>query len=167
MCDERLKYPPRGAKLAFLREASVAPVDGPCVLWPFANKRGYGDVVVDGVRWQAHAYALTIRSGSEGQRPAGLIACHGPCHQPLCLVHLHWGTYGENARDKLRDGTHHRGTRSGKSKLTDADVLDIASRLKRGETQRPIGRVYGVTGAAISMIARGRSWSWLTGIAQA
>lgn len=49
------------------------------------------------------------------------------------------------------------------SKLTEADVLVIDSRLRAGESVTPIAADYGVCYQTVRDIKLGISWAWLTG----
>lgn len=51
-----------------------------------------------------------------------------------------------------------RGERSGRARLTDADIPVIRARLARGDTHTAIARDYGVSITAISFIKRHRTW---------
>jgi hypothetical protein len=52
-----------------------------------------------------------------------------------------------------------RGERVGASKLTEAKVRDIRTRLAAGESQRSIARMYGVTPPVIRGVQQGTTWA--------
>lgn len=163
----------KGVPIDFLR-ATCKPLVGlpvveiaamPCVLWPYAKQitGDYvrGEIRVDGLRWHAHSLACSI---IHGPAPDGMVACHGPCNEPLCIVHVEWGTRSKNQLDRTRDGTDNRGERHGMHKLVVADVVTICSLLDEGELS--LGQIatrFGVGKVTIHGIKTGRLWSWLTG----
>ena len=51
-----------------------------------------------------------------------------------------------------------RGSRHGRSKLTERDIPRILTRLARGERQRDIAEDYGVSKTAIYFIRKGANW---------
>jgi hypothetical protein len=57
-----------------------------------------------------------------------------------------------------------RGEKSGQARLKNVDVLNICELLKDGLTQEEIAGRYDVDRTTISLIARGKNWSHLTGI---
>ena len=83
--------------------------------------------------------------------------CRGKCANP---DHLEVGTYHQNAMDKVRDGTDNRGEKHWRSQLTETQVLDIRSRV--GQTQRQLGKEFGVSFQTISMICKGGMWKHLS-----
>jgi hypothetical protein len=98
-----------------------------------------------------------------GPCPDGHIVCHGP-GGPLDnrLENISYGTHAKNlGEDKRRDGTMQRGERCGRSKLTEAQVIEIKRRTAAGESRASIARSFGVRPENISHIAVGRTWSWL------
>ncbi len=67
---------------------------------------------------------------------------------------------------KTQSGVPVVGKSRGKRKLTDEQVLNIvASYVPRKVTLKSFAEKYGVSLATISSIVKGRSYSWLTGIA--
>jgi hypothetical protein len=93
-----------------------------------------------------------------GPAPAGLQSRHGDGDpRNNALSNLSWGTALENAADRERHGRTARGDRSGKLKLTDADLAAIRERVARGETQRALAAEYGVTAAYVNDVLRGRT----------
>ena len=81
------------------------------------------------------------------------------------LVNLEWGTQKQNMEDMVRNGRHTpcRGERSGKAKLTDADVLAIRAEAARGRTITSLGEEFSISGHSISMIVTGRHWAHVGG----
>lgn len=69
------------------------------------------------------------------------------------VENLRWGTSGVNRADAVRNGIRDGGS------LSEADVVEIRTRLTSGESQRTIATDYGVDQSNISHIARGRIWA--------
>jgi hypothetical protein len=56
-----------------------------------------------------HAVHRLVLEAFVGPCPPGQETCHGPGGSTdNRLVNLRWGTYSENAYDRVRDGTHHQ-----------------------------------------------------------
>lgn len=134
-----------------------------CWEWPFGmDGKGYGAIHVNGQQTRACRFAREL----DGRPIApGMLARH-TCDNRSCVNpdHIIDGTYLDNSRDAVERGRVARGSRQHRARLTEADVPVIVERLRAGERHRVIGASYGVTESAITSIARGRSWSWLTGI---
>jgi len=102
-----------------------------------------------------------------------LEAFVGPCppgHQSLHanddgfdnrLDNLRWGTFAENCEDMKRNGKR-KGSRNGRSKLTEAQVLEIRSRYAadpfRGH-QSQLAAEFGVSSTLIGFIIRNKNWT--------
>jgi hypothetical protein len=99
-----------------------------------------------------------------GPRPAGMHACHnnGIPHDNR-LENLRYDTPAGNSADQKRHGTAAMGSRHGVSKLSEANVIDIDYRLRRGDELSDIAKFYGVCANTILYIALGRTWRHLTG----
>jgi predicted XRE-type DNA-binding protein len=64
--------------------------------------------------------------------------------------------------DKLIHGTVARGGRIKQAKLTEAQVREIRTLIKKGGlTQEAIGARFGVRQGTVNNIARGKNWAWL------
>lgn len=135
-----------------------AAQDGPCVLWPFKTNRGYGRVQINGKRMTAHHYALTLRGGPA---PDGADAAHGPCHNPLCIIHVSWKTHAENMADMHRDHSVARGQRHGSAKLNEDAVREIRRLGDLGVSTRNIAQRFMVSTRLVNMIKARSSWAWL------
>ena len=147
--------PSRTAQLAFV-ESVVSSPPGECVIWPFSKTaQGYGEVRREGRRWLAHRLTLALHSGGE---PKGMRACHGPCHNRLCVnpTHLSWQTGKQNSMDRDRDGTMFRGERSFSARLTEADVRKIRA---SNESSHRLSEIFPMAASTIRQIRSGRSWA--------
>ncbi len=146
-------------RLEFFNEAMKLETDD-CIIFSFGTER-YGMMYMNDRQYRASVLACTH---GHGEKPAGAHAIHGPCNNPRCINprHLHWGTHGENMRDRRRDDTDNRGTRNGHNKLSEDDVHEIREALARGGiTQTALGLRYGVSRKTISNIALNIRWAWL------
>jgi hypothetical protein len=74
--------------------------------------------------------------------------------------HLRWDTPKGNQADRLKHGTHNRGERQPRAKLTEHDVRWIRSVIGT-RPQREIAQMFGVHPCVISEIKIGRKWAWL------
>lgn len=128
-----------------------------CVIWPHHVVSGYGIVSFNGKPTPAHRAALILFTG---QNPAEMHACHGACHNRLCINprHLSWQTPKQNAADKHRDGTAQVGVNSPRTRLTEMDVAAIRQRRKSGEIYRTIAVDFGISIAAIQRICANTSF---------
>lgn len=143
----------------FWQKAQPDPNSG-CWLWTSSvDKKGYGRFFFNRPARLAHRVAWTLSFGDPGKK----LVCH-KCDTPCCVNpdHLFLGDAADNTADMMRKRRHNPavGTRSGRAKLTDEDVLAIrASGLSGGE----IVSLYGVSKGTASCVARGASWSHLDG----
>lgn len=74
------------------------------------------------------------------------------------VSNLEWVTSLENARHAVDVLGHHRGERSSRAKLTEADVLAIRAARIGGAKYRELAAIYSVTLAAIENILHRRTW---------
>lgn len=146
-----------------------------CWLWiGYVRKDGYGQVTHAHRRSGAHRWAYEL---GHGEIPKGLSVCHS-CDVPLCCnpAHLFVGTTLDNQRDSSMKGRSRfgdrnpmrnpiarakvaqHGERNGMAKLTRHQASEIRRLVARGQKQREVARVFGVSQATVSLIASGRSW---------
>lgn len=131
------------------------------ILRPVPRNR-YGHMKVSLTRPGARQYASVgrvVALAFLGAPPPGQQVRHGPGGaSDNRLVNLCYGTPQENAKDKLRDGTHARGERQGAAKLTWPAVREIRRRHSAGETRRTLADAYAVSIPNIDRIIRGETW---------
>jgi hypothetical protein len=91
-----------------------------------------------------------------------MFVCHR-CDNPRCVrpEHLFLGTPLDNTRDCVAKGRIARGERSGRARLSAAQVYEIRSRHLRGEPLRALGRAFGVDHKTIKRAVDGKTWSHL------
>lgn len=125
-----------------------------CWLWKGSKQRVYGMIWSNGKNVLAHRYSYLAHVG---EIPDGMFVCHR-CDNPLCVNpdHLFVGEAADNTRDMMNKGRgfwphgddHHL------SKITDADVIEIAS-LKGKVSQKAIAKKYGIDPSHVSRIMSG------------
>lgn len=98
-----------------------------------------------------------------GPRPKGTVVCHNDGN-PLNnhASNLRYATQTENLADALAHGTRSRGSKHGRARLTEADVLAVRRALRAGASQAALARNLGVARQTITNIATGARWRHLT-----
>jgi hypothetical protein len=136
-----------------------------CWLWTGAkNEHGYGVMRPEGRRTgptvKSHRVSLTLA----GVDIEGLVVRHS-CDNPPCVnpAHLSVGTKADNSADMVARGRSPRGSRSGASKLTESQVVEIRARCAAGQLHRVVAADYGVSRVTITNIATGKTWRHVTG----
>lgn len=154
---------PRGEQLAYyLANVGIRTPD--CKIWPYSLAQGgYGRVTIDGKVRRVHVLACQERWGDPPV--PGLDALHGPCNNHACWNgdHLSWGTHAENMAHRQRDNTLPRGARHGRSKLTEADVIEIRRRFTEGNvTRTALAAEFNVTRSMVGLIVARKNWTHLS-----
>jgi len=129
-----------------------------CWLWlGGTDKDGYGRFSVNGEMVRAH-----VTSYRHFRGPVTKQVLH-KCNVRCCVnpEHLYLGNEVDNARDRDACGNTLKGVKHGMSKLTEVQVLEIARRLKNGESN--FWREMGVSKHDVANIKRGQTWTALTG----
>jgi hypothetical protein len=128
------------------------------------NKTGYGYIkIFIRQRGRTLAYVLAHRMICE--------AFNGPPPSPAHVVrhldgdrtnnvpsNLAWGTHRDNCDDAVAHGSL-KGTKNGRNRLTESDVVDIRRQRASGVTGPVLAEKYGVSLSTIYMAARSSSWS--------
>lgn len=94
----------------------------------------------------------------EGERPDGQQVRHldgNPANNQL--ANLCYGTPRENQADRVRHGTHCRGSQHPQSKLTEEDVAEI--RRLGDQRHAALAKRFGVQRNTISRILQRKSWT--------
>jgi hypothetical protein len=143
------------------------PLDTPCLVWTGARtSQGYGNIAVERVNYLAHrlAHELVV-----GPIPEGLQVQH-LCNNRLCIriEHLVLGDALQNNLYKLECGrqgdTSNPGSRNGRASINEEMVVEILRQINKGFPYVEIAREFGVDRSLISRIARGISWTHVSGI---
>lgn len=147
--------------------SQVRPGPNGCLEWAgTCGRNGYGRYQYQGKTRGTHRVAW---EALRGPIPARMLVCHH-CDNPRCVnvAHLFLGTALDNNRDAHRKGraitptcptaAKARGERIGGAKLTEGKVRAIKRALSSGAAQSALARAYGVSRAAVNLIAIGRNW---------
>lgn len=117
---------------------------------------GYGSARISG-RWRrAHRVAYEL---FREPIPAGAVVRH-VCNNRWCVNprHLRVGTQGDNMRDKLVSGRSARGSKNGRSKLTEKVARETLRRMAKGERKTDLAIELGVSRRALRFLESGRNW---------
>jgi hypothetical protein len=102
-----------------------------------------------------------VYSAFKGSLVAGLVVRHldgDPSNNTP--ENLSLGTTKENKADSIRHGTHAKGERHGRAKLSESQVREIRALYAAGGiTQKAIGRRFGIGQAQVSEIVRRTVWA--------
>ena len=141
---------------------------GPEACWPWTSARtagGYGVMSIRQVVFFAHRLAVFLATASDPGEHHVLHACDNPrCVNP---AHLSLGTHDDNMADASvrgrfpigpRASALRCGERNGQAKLTERAVLDVRRRAAAGEPYTEIAKRFAVSGDAIGLCVRGRTW---------
>lgn len=149
-----LKRRSRGTTKKFLDAVLASPKTDECILLPVAAKK-YAKFFDQGKQITAHRYICTKAHGAPQEDR--IFAAHS-CGQSWCVnpEHIRWATPRENNDDKLAHGTLISGEKNYNAKLKTADVIKI--RKMQNKSADEIALMFGVRGATIRDILRGRTW---------
>lgn len=158
---QRRPHPGNGVARAYF-QAHITDQTDECFPWPFnkSGDPGYGRLHVPGVG-QRRVHVLACEY-AHGPRPPKLQAIHGPCTLwPECWNprHLRWGTRRQNQLDRHRDGKPWARGEALKSKLTDAQVVELLDAWVSGVPQPDLAARYGVNLNTINGVINGRTWA--------
>jgi hypothetical protein len=120
------------------------------------DHRGYGQFQLNYKMKKAHRIAYEL---IKGPIPEGLHILHS-CDNPKCVnpEHLSTGTNNDNVKDKMNKNRQCKGIQHGKSKLTEAQVLEIRASDK---TQQELANIYNLDQSTISYIKNNKLWKHL------
>ena len=144
-----------GAGLRFLREMPLS--NDECIEYPFGRfTTGYGHVRMGGKGRTAHSVSFEMHVGPI---PPGAEVCH-ECTNRACVNprHLRADSHRGNMADKVRHGTHHRGSRTGRARLCEADVRSSRAAVASGVSQVALARRFGVSPQTVNDIVASRKW---------
>ena len=155
---------PRGREDAFIANVALPFTDKEsCLIWPFERStRGYPRHRLDGKRVAA---GRVVCEAAHGPAPSAKHHCahlcgkgHEGCVNPH---HLSWKLPAENEADKITHGTTLRGRRNHKTRLNEAEVLEIYSLADR-VPRLAVAEKFKISRRSVCDIQLGRSWAWLT-----
>jgi hypothetical protein len=118
---------------------------------------GHGQAWLQGKTFLSHRVAYFLM---RGVIPPSTHVRH-LCDNPRCCnpAHLALGTDLDNSNDKCLQGRQARGSRNGRSKLCEQQVMYI---YKSSKTQEELALQFGIQQSMVSRIKNGVYWSWLT-----
>lgn len=127
---------------------NINSISEDCIDWPYGQANGYGTVRYNGKNWGTHRLCLFLSEGFH-QDEERKLACHS-CGNRLCVNvnHLYWGTYTDNAQDKVRHG---RAKNKKMRALTNEEALEI---LESNLIYKELAKKYKVSVDTISGIKR-------------
>lgn len=130
-----------------------------CVVWSGRTDRdGYGSHRVEGRNVRLHRWSWEEANGRP--IPDGLGVLHS-CHTRACVNpdHLRPGSQRENMRDRQAADRQAKGSRNGRSKLTERQVAAAKRLLLDGVSPRArLARLLGVDPTTLRDVERGRIW---------
>lgn len=147
-----------GALPAFIEEAIRYEGDG-CLSWPFSvQSGGYGELTYGNRMINAHRLVCELVYGPP---PSPEFQAAHSCRNRACVApyHLRWDTGKGNQSDRLKDGTHSRGSKNPKAKLDESEVRAI--RAQPTLVTSALAVKYGVTTKTIRCIRKRTAWVWL------
>lgn len=135
------------------------------------NKKGYGHTAYNHIRsYSAHRASYKIFNG---EIPESMVVRH-KCDNPACVnpEHLELGTHQDNADDKVKRGRQSKGTSSGRTKLTEGDIIEMRVLYKYYLTKRKskkckiyskystigLSKMFQIGISTVDSIVRGESW---------
>lgn len=134
-----------------------------CWIWKGGGKKNpYGNFSIGKKTLLAHRVAYVL-AGNELDDEQ--VVCHD-CDNTRCVnpAHLFAGTQLENRQNCARKLRTAVGENHGNSRLTALKVLEIQDLLCEGLIQQEVAERLNVPPGTVSHIAKGETWSWLTGI---
>ena len=133
-----------------------------CIEWTASrNRDGYGEKRFQGKVRRAHRLAYVEHHGLTFEDIEGFVVMH-TCDNPPCInpAHLRLGTQADNVADRDAKGRREgpAGTKNGKARLTEGEVLAIRFLHATGTSLTQIARTFGVQRPAVWKIVNRRSW---------
>ena len=148
----------------FWSKVATGKRNNSCWDWDGAHfSSGYPGFWLDNTQKRAHRVMWTFVNGDI---PNGICVLH-KCDNRGCVnpSHLFLGTHSDNMKDmvskKRKRGGPRRGEKHHGAKLTNAQVLEIRSRLKRSEWGiiSSLAKEFDVAHTTISKIKRNKTWN--------
>lgn len=120
------------------------------------NSWGYGSIRIDGKTLHVHRFLYETFFGPLGKNQ---LCCH-TCDVPNCInpAHIFIGSSKDNSDDMRRKNRAAIGSKQGKSKLKEDDIIKIFLLRKEGTLQKEIAKLFGVTPSIINLILNRKIW---------
>ena len=143
--------------LAYFAEHTELPADaGACWIWIGSrDSKNYGRLWIGNRYFFAHRFSYSIFIGPI----EGWDVLHH-CDNPPCVNprHLFRGTMADNNRDRTAKGRSAKGERSGKTTLTQFQVLEIRRLYPMVRSSRRLAAMFGVAMSTILRIFHRETW---------
>jgi len=121
----------------------------------YKTPNGYGWFRFNGKSEFSHRVAFRIWKGDIPDNMVIRHRCRNKCVNP---AHIELGTYSDNQKDRVRDGTDGNGIKNSFTILTDDNIREIRRRRLTGEKLLSISQSFGVKQNTISRICNGKTW---------
>jgi len=132
-----------------------------CWEWKAARttRSGYGIMQFKGRPQPSHRIAWMLTYGAI---PKGLYVLH-KCDNPPCVNpnHLFLGTQKDNMADCVSKGRSAKGSKSGKSKLVEADVIAIRKMGNSGVARKVIAEQFHISATHVHALLSRKEWRHL------
>lgn len=137
-----------------LTKSMVYQEESGCLIWKRCTNKGYGCIKCRGIVFSVSRLVYFLTFGLLPQ-----VVRH-TCDNPACCnpAHLLGGTQADNMRDKYERNRQARGETNGRSKLTEAEVLEIRSLQAQGMPVNDLANRYGVTKRSIYNVMQNNTW---------
>lgn len=135
----------------------IKEVPSGCWEWQGSKlKSGYGSVAWYGEKPRVHRLFYSLW---KGEIEPGLCVCH-TCDNIICVnpEHLFLGTPADNVKDKVNKNRQAKGVATGRTKLTQEQVLEI---YKTKGSARAIAKIYGISHNHVLYIKKNKTWKHL------
>lgn len=150
-----------GEPLSWIHSVALNFEGDDCLSWPFANAgNGYGRVLYEGKTWYPHRLLCFLVHGAPPEHFDASHSCGNGSEGCVNPRHLIWKSRRDNLADKLKHGTHNRGSQHYAAKLTKNDVLYIRSEGLVVSNSK-LANLFNVTPSAIAEVKNRRAWNWL------
>lgn len=145
---------------------NILRVESGC--WEWQNiiaSNGYGVLQVGKVTGPSH-YRESVHRFSyrlhKGPIPDNMNVLHRCDNRKCCNPeHLFLGTHDDNMKDKIQKGRQSRGSRAGRAKLTEMDIVMIFAMRDEGLTFAEIAKRFNVARPTIGKIINRITWTHL------